>query len=464
MSNKRLYTVTDLGPGDGGKGGLLHTICHKARPHTVVKIGGAQGSHGVHTSHGEKFAFSQFGCGTLQGIRTHISDRFVMSPIGIIPEADALRYEVGVHDALSLLTVDGRALCSTPFHGIASRLRELARKNNPRGSVGTGVGEAYRDSLLFPEFALYASDLVPPNLSEKLEASRGQVILGLSSVLDMDFLASDQDEAQHMISLLNDRNYSDFVLGKFKELAGVIKIVSNDYEPEVILGRDGAVVYESSHGALTDPTHGFLPHTSKIRTLPQHLVWDLLEDWGYDGRVIKFAVSRAYQIRHGAGPMPTDSPALRDRLLTGAIVEEYDRYRGEVRVGALDLVSMRYGIAGCGGPVAFDALAIMCFDQVVDDGVWSVCHSYEGADSPEYFASPSEIRLGDSTCPKHAHYLEGLTQKLYGCRPIITDYVVPKNLGSHRQAELCNTVLSESLGIPVRVVSVGPTEKNKIFL
>ncbi len=120
MTNK-VYTVTDLGPGDGGKGGVVHKIATMTRAHTIVKVGGAQGSHGVCTSRGECFSFSQWGCGTFEGIKTHISSRMVVSPEGLLNEADALRYQHGIHNVFDLLTMDQRALCATPYHGIASR-------------------------------------------------------------------------------------------------------------------------------------------------------------------------------------------------------------------------------------------------------------------------------------------------------------------------------------------------------
>src|SRR4030042_4755765 len=122
---KKVYTVTDLGPGDGGKGGVVHKISTMMRAHTIVKVGGAQGSHGVCTSRGECFAFSQWGCGTFEGTRTYLSPRMVISPEGLLNEADALRYQYGIHNAFDLLTVDERGLCATPYHGIASRLKEM---------------------------------------------------------------------------------------------------------------------------------------------------------------------------------------------------------------------------------------------------------------------------------------------------------------------------------------------------
>jgi len=50
MSTERIIVVFDLGPGDGGKGGIVHKLSCHHRAHTVIKVGGAQGSHGVSTT------------------------------------------------------------------------------------------------------------------------------------------------------------------------------------------------------------------------------------------------------------------------------------------------------------------------------------------------------------------------------------------------------------------------------
>jgi adenylosuccinate synthase len=464
LKQKVAYTVTDLGPGDGGKGGTLHAICKRAKPHTVVKIGGAQGSHGVQDDDGIQFAFGQFGCGTLGGARTHISDRFVMYPNGLLNEAEALQYEAGVHDALRLLTVDETTLCATPFHGIASRLRELARGNNPRGSVGTGVGEAYRDAVLHPNLAFHAGDLVGTETRRKLERIRDHVIAELADVLTMEFLPADQAEARREIELLQDSGYLEYVADLYRQVGQQVTLVDPDYERRVILRRDGVTVYESSHGGLTDYYHGFAPHTSKLRTLPQHLVWDRLDEWGYDGKVVKLAVSRAYQIRHGAGPMPTDDPALRDRILPGAVVDDYDRYRGEVRVGALDFVAMRYSLAGCGGAEQFDGVSIMCFDQVVADGQWRVCDRYEHADDPRFFALGGKIIARDDATDDRLLHQTALAERLRACTPVVTTYQIDPTATRKDQVELCKRVIADALGLEVKLVSFGPQYKDKEFL
>jgi len=457
---KKVYTVTDLGPGDGGKGGVVHKISTMMRAHTIVKVGGAQGSHGVCTSRGERFAFGQWGCGTFEGTRTHLSPRMVISPEGLLNEADALRYKHGIHNAFDLLTVDERALCATPYHGIASRLKELARGNNPRGTIGTGVGETYRDLCRLPEMAIRAGDISRPDIRNRLVSVREQQKRDLAAIIRGEFLPGDREEADMEISRLYDDGYLDFILNRFQELSLQVKIVDPDYLGREILSRDGVVVVESSHGVLTDHFHGFHPHTSALRTLPC-FTHAMLKDAGYDGQVVNIGVTRAYHIRHGAGPMPTDDPAMLENLLPGSH-KPADRYQGQVRVGPLDLVMLRYAIEVCGGPTAFDGLAVTWFDQIQTNGAWHFSNRYSGADDSTYFSSSGEILVRRGADNDQLEYQEALGKQLLGCTPEITTVNIPLDAGRDELFSLCAGALQEKVNVPVRMVSFGPTERDKI--
>ena len=156
---ERIYVVTDLGPGDGGKGGIVHALSCKIDVSVVIKRGGAQGSHGVRTRSGESFNFSEWGCGTLEGIPTFLSEQMVISPVGLGNESEALK-RLGIYDPFTLLSVDPSCICATPFHRISSQLEELLLRNNPRGTIGTGVGQAYRmHNALGEEATIRASEL-----------------------------------------------------------------------------------------------------------------------------------------------------------------------------------------------------------------------------------------------------------------------------------------------------------------
>ncbi len=462
---KSAYTVTDFGPGDGGKGGVVQKICIVKSAHAVLKFGGAQGSHGVFTSRGQSFNFSQFGCGTFEGIRTYVTDHMVIDPIGLMQEGKSLKYEHGVPDAFGLITVEAGALCATPYHGVASRLRELARKERQKGTVGVGIGETKLDSELHPELAIYALDLGRTGLRDRIEAIRQVKLAELAPIIDdLDSLwPQDRETAAREIAFITDPGTVDWIAGEFAEMAKTVPIVDRSYLEDEILSQDGTVVVESSHGILTDKYRGFHPYTSRLRTLPR-ATFDLLDACGYDGEVVRLGVTRGYQIRHGAGPLVTEDPVMADRMLPGSH-KKNNRYQGNVRIGPLDLVSLRYSIGVCGGPAAVDGLAVTWFDQIMADGSWNVCDRYIGADDPAFFTDPSNIAIREGEDQAQLAHQAELAERLFSCKPAIEWHGIGAGSDSKERAiDLCSGVLREKLGVPVRMMSFGRTEDDKVCM
>ncbi|MFC1623040.1 adenylosuccinate synthetase [Patescibacteria group bacterium] len=457
---EKIYVVTDLGPGDGGKGGVVHKISIMKRAHTIIKVGGGQGSHGVCTANGERFAFSHWGCGTLEGVKTHISKKFIIIPEAVLNEADALRYQCGIHNVFDLLTVDERVLCATHYHGISSRLKEIALGKSPRGTIGTGVGEAFRDSENFPDLVIWAGDLSRPDIRDRIAAVREVTREKLAPIVQSDFLVEDREIAKKEISLLYDDKFLDFAVDRFQQAAKSIKVVDPDYLRREVFSQEEVAVVESSHGILTDQYHGFHPHTSAIRTLPR-FTRRVLDDAGYDGKVVNIGITRAYQIRHGAGPMPTADSKMTENLLPGSHKEE-NRYQGKIRVGSLDLVLLRYAIEVCGGPDAFDGLAITWFDQVQKNGIWNICDRYRGTGDRKYFSSLGEVNVRRGVDLDQLNYQEDLGKQLLNCAPEITTHEIPLDADRDNLYSLCADVLRERLDVPVRMISFGPTERDKV--
>lgn len=459
----KVYVVTDLGPGDGGKGTVVHKVATVMAAHTIIKEGGGQGQHGVTNSRGERCAFSHWGCGTLEGIRTHISSRMVISPVGIFYEGNRLRFEHGLHNADDLLTIDERALCATQYHGIASRLKEMARGANPRGTIGTGIGEAYRDAQKYPNLIIRAGDLKRPDIKERLAAAREQIRRDLGETVKAYFSPEDREEAASEIDLLSDDEFLELAAERFGEVARRARIVDSDYLRREVLAKEGVAVVESSHGVLTDHYHGFYPHVSAIRTLPCFRQ-AMLREAGFDGQIVNIGVRRAYEIRHGAGPMPTEDPAMAGNLLPGSHKVE-NRYQGKVRVGPLDLVLLRYAIEVCGGPGAFDGLAITWFDQIQKNGIWHLNDGYQDYRMPDnrpYFSPSGDIKVRRGHDDRQLEYQEALGERLKKCVPRGLTYEIPPGATCEELFALCAGVLQEKTGVPVRLVSFGPTELDKV--
>lgn len=459
MNDKKTFIVTDLGGGDGGKGGVVHKICVDQKAHTVIKIGGAQGSHGVRTKSGHSFNFSQFGCGTFEGSKTHLSNLMLIEPYRLLQEANELKFRWGIRNIFDQLTIDEDCLCITPFQTFASRLKELHRQNNPKGTVGIGGGETIIDAENYPELSIRAKDLKQNGLEEKLKEIQRLKIVELEEITDSpeNFLNADQKMAADLINLLRDENVAIAAAKNFRQLSEEATIVSRDH-CQKILKQSGVIVVESSHGILTDRYYGFHPHTTRLRTTPFGVI-EMMQELGYDGKIIKIGVSRAYQIRHGAGPMVTESPEMTDRLLPGSNKGE-NRWQGKVRVGPLDLVSLKYALEVCGNKF-FDGLAITWLDQIQSSGQWSIAEKYTNTKGQEFFNPDGTIRVIRQEGLEQLIHQEKLGNLLSKCQPVITTF----DVSGYSQGDLINLVtgtLKDKLQTPIVMVGLGPTEDKKI--
>jgi adenylosuccinate synthase len=408
------------------------------RAHTVIKRGGAQGSHGVKTSRGESFNFSQWGCGTLEGVSTFLSEQMVVSPHAMLNEAEALK-RMGIFDPFSMISADENALCATPLHETVSCLNELSRGKNSRGTVGTGVGVAYRLAQTDPSVAIYVRDLFSSSeLREKLEAQCKILRSMMEPVIASGFLAEDQELVDEKASNLFDDEFLEYTFQRFMEVASKLRIA----KLEEILSRDGVTVVETSHGVLTDAEVGLRPHTSAIRTLPS-FTCNMLRGAGFEGKIVNIGVSRAYAIRHGAGPLPTHDLSMIDSMLPGSHKDD-NRWQGKARMGPMDFVLLKYAIDQCGGPSVFDGLAITWADQIVSDGVWRFCERYQ---SPLLKSSS-----------------EDLTKQLFEAVPEISSLPINTALSQEENCKILARLVSDKTQIPVRMMSFGSTELEKILI
>lgn len=428
----KVYVVTDLGPGDGGKGGIVHALAKKEHASVIIKRGGAQGSHGVKTSDGKSFNFSQWGCGTFEGIPTHCSPQMVISPVGLENEAEALS-SVGVSDPYSLLSVDPHCICATPYHMIGSQLAELRLGDHPRGTIGSGVGQAYR---MYKELGdvvtIRASQLSDRGLIYHMLHQQAIHYRELSMKIHLsDILPDDVDIYRENMELLFDPNYFNFILDLFSDVGTKIRLLELG---EVIHRESGTAIVECSHGVLTDAETGFKPHVSAIRTLPCFTTQMLL-DAGYANEIVHLGVHRAYEIRHGAGPMPTYVEEFTEKLLPGSNKEE-NRWQGKVRTGPLDMVLLKRAIETCKETgTILNGICLTWFDQIIDShGRWDICQKY--SDNPANYGIPLIM-----------------SNQIYNRR-----YLSKEDL-----FRTVGTILSMYIDIPLSILSVGPTEVDKIY-
>ena len=443
MTSAPHVVVTDLGYGDAGKGSTVDWLCSPAaggeqRAGTLAgpayravirHNGGAQAGHNVVTPDGRHHTFAQFGAGTFHGVPTHLSRHMLVEPFALAKEAAHLS-ELGVPDPAALLSIDARALVTTPYHRAANRARESARDRTPgssrHGSCGMGIGETVSFSLtVSPDDAPRIGDCQTRSaMTRKLTALR-------------DHLVADLELAG--LRLPEDLPTPAFCAEVYEAFAQRHLIVGEEYLPQLL--ASGPCVFEGAQGVLLDEWYGFHPHTTWSTTTFANALGLLAEAGVPDGNTLRLGVVRTYTTRHGAGPLVTE-----DAALAPVLPEPHNgtgTWQGAFRRGHFDAVAQRYALAVCGGA---DALMVTHADRIPPE--LKVCQAYRTATG-----IPPLATLPHSPIPD-LDYQRVLTNTVSQATPILAD-------GPAEAADWPEFLAGE-LGVPLGGVSWGADWRAKV--
>ncbi len=400
------WVVVDLGFGDAGKGATVDTLVRHERACLVVRFnGGAQAGHNVVTPDGRHHTFSQFCSGSfVPGGSGLLGPDFVLHPLGMAVEAEHLK-SVGVGDAFARTWVSDRAKVITPYQQLANRVREQLRGAAAHGSCGLGVGECVSDASSSPD------DLIVAEMLGQ-EAELGRRLRRQRDRKHAELVAAGASLEQ--LALWDDTGLERRVIDAWRTVASRLLLLDDDASRRLIREAQ-TVVFEGAQGVLLDECYGFHPHT----TWSSCTTKGVLELAG-ERSLKRLGVIRAYATRHGAGPFPTEDPTWR-------LAEQHnpDGHAGAFRVGALDLVLLRYALR----VAPMDALAITCLDRVGTTP--PVCVGYAG--------------MGELELPRTLEEAEALGKQLRSVQPVLSH---GKQLVE--QVEAC-------AGIPVVLTAHGPS-------
>ena len=402
----RDWIVVDLGFGDAGKGATVDALVRRDGASLVVRFnGGAQAGHNVVTADGRHHTFSQFCSGSfVPGVSGLLGPDFVLHPLGMVVEAEHLQ-RVGLGDGFARTWVSDRAKVITPYQQAANRVRERLRGSAAHGSCGLGIGECVGDALAHPD-----DRIITAMLGDRIELRRR-----LQRQRDRKYAELMAAQAQPTdLELFDDTRLVDRVVETWGAVASRWSLLDDDAMKRLILAAD-AVVYEGAQGVLLDEQYGFYPHTTRSRCTAAGAL-----KLAGDRPLMRLGVTRAYCTRHGAGPFPTEEPR---RVLPE--LHNPDGCAGQFRVGALDLVLLRYALRAA----PMDALAITCLDRV--GAAPSVCVAYQD--------------LEELPLPETLAESEIIGQRLREVRPVL----------EHCE-NLVDTV-EACAGIPVVLTAFGPT-------
>ncbi|MEV0077254.1 adenylosuccinate synthetase [Nocardia neocaledoniensis] len=336
MFDREHLVVVDLGFGDAGKGATVDWLCAPEADLGVAAVvrfnGGAQAAHNV-VADGRHHTFAQFGAGTFHGVPTLLSRHMLVEPMSLAAESERLA-ALGVRDPLGLLTVDGRALLTTPIHIAANRAREDARGSSRHGSCGRGIGETAWYALAH-EAPTVADCRTPAVLRAKLGrlAAHYDALIGPS--------------AHHYEPI-------DALVRMYRDFARAVRITEGGALARA--AARGRLVFEGAQGVLLDEWRGLHPHTTWSTVEPRN-ARAMIAGIGGTARVL--GVTRTYMTRHGAGPLPTEAP-----LGNPEPHNDTGPYQGAFRQGHLDPILLRYAVEVCGG---IDGLVVNHLDASGND-------------------------------------------------------------------------------------------------
>jgi adenylosuccinate synthase len=332
--------VIGLGFGDEGKGTIVDYLTRQRGADLVVRFnGGAQAGHNVVLPEGRHHCFSQWGSGTFAGAKTLLSRFTLINPVFALTEARHLE-RVGVVNPLSLLHVERTAVLTTPFHVAANRLKEIARGDGRHGSCGMGIGETEEDRVAGQPDVITARMLpdrerLRKHLVACQERKRAEV-----SGLKLDPSSATMQE----LSILEDPAVVDDTMDLFERFRAGIHLVGDSWLTDA-LGRPGHVVFEGAQGVLLDEWFGFHPHTTWSTCTFENAL-TLLKGTAV-GDVQRLGVLRVFHTRHGAGPLPTESPACKKWIEDDHNV--FGPWQTAFRAGVFDLVLAKYALDVVGG-------------------------------------------------------------------------------------------------------------------
>lgn len=337
--------ILGLAFGDEGKGVTTDYLCRQAERPLVVRFsGGHQAGHTVVTPEGQRHVFSNFGAGTLDGAPTFWSRYCTFHPVGYANEREAL-LELGVTPTLF---VDGLAAVTTPYDLLYNRHLETSQKH---GSCGLGFGATVARHE--GPHKLHVLDLLDDYvLDRKLASVAAYYVEKLGVNYEEEALVQQLEGFHEAVAYCRSNLLCTSGRAFFSSIA-------ESYD---------TIVFEGSQGLLLDQDFGYFPHVTRAHVSSRNAL-SLIKEFALPAPEI-FYVTRAYQTRHGNGPLTNADQPGPELHLTPYETNVFNPWQGDQRRSLLDLNQLRYALTA---DAQYSAglprhLVVSCLDQLA--GEW----------------------------------------------------------------------------------------------
>jgi adenylosuccinate synthase len=354
--NKKAHIVIGLGFGDEGKGLTTDYLCRTYEKPLVIRFnGGQQAGHTVVKADGSRHVFSNFGAGTLSGVPTFWSRYCTFAPTNLLKEYEALKQVINTNSVFLQIYVDNLCPVTSHYDVLYNRILETERGDARHGSCGMGFGATVERHTL-SHARLYAQDLLFPSIIPlKLKAIRAyyQQKIKAETAFDFDGLEHDKE----------DERFAQMI-AQMQNTEGLKIHFTSENE---LFSKENAFktyIFEGAQGVLLDMDFGFFPHVTRSNTTSKNALEiikrnDLTEDITLD------YITRAYQTRHGAGPMTNENIPL-SILGNENETNQFNTFQKDFKVAPLDIDLLKYALK-CDTSFSNDIkkrLVLTCLDQV----------------------------------------------------------------------------------------------------
>ena len=406
--------------GDEGKGKVVDVLT----PHYDVVARFQGGPNAGHTLEfeGQKYVLRSIPSGIFQGDKVNIiGNGVVLDPALFKAEAEAL--EASGHPLKERLHISKKAHLILPTHRLLDAAYEAAKGDAKVGTTGKGIGPTYTDKI-----------------------SRNGLRVGdILHDFDKKYAQAKARHEQILKSLNFEYDLTDTEKAWFEgiEYLKQFHLVDSEHEVNRLLDEGKSILCEGAQGTMLDIDFGSYPFVTSSNTVCAGACTGLGVAPNKIGDV--YGIFKAYCTRVGAGPFPTElfdetGKTIRD------LGHEYGAVTGrERRCGWIDLVALKYAIMVDG----VTKLIMMKSDVLDGFDTIKACVAYRvNGEEVDYF--PFDIAEG----------VEPIYVELPGWKADMTQMTSEDEFPEEFNAYL--TFLEEQLGVPVKIVSVGPDREQTI--
>lgn len=481
------YILCGMQFGDEGKGTFVDYLTHKVKAECIVKYnGGSQASHTVITPDCILHKFSQLGSGMFfDDCHTYLDQNMVINLENLVTEMQFFCKKTGISfsDLRDRIHIHIDCSIVTPYHKLSNKLRELASGEERRGSVGTGVSEV-RYLQCLPSTYPYTSSY---NLTVRDIYMSSDDYKVYSTFRDLrEYVKNFYYENEHAIwknapenirdslnreirFLLSAHDYFSIAskyIDEFKNAPDEVNLKNcvYSYRSENHTIENSTTIFEGSQGLLIDHKYGLKPNTTLLDTTNLYATDHLC----YNFRVENIGIVKAFSSRHGLGIFPTEDYEMNQKISDENQEESF--WNGRIRFGWFDMVLLKYAQS----INDVDTLFLSSLDKLDNFEEIKICtaYTYNGKidETFEEIFDYSIEKNGSITINSIKVPHDDLAKYLANCSPI---YISLKgwqsDISSIRHAVMLPSeclkyirTLEELSGLPINVVSVGPTRRQKI--